>query len=197
MAPGARRGPTTARLLASQLGWSDVHSLRRRTRPALEGLLDLAKAIPFKSARLSVKRAPSRSKCWERIGTSPSQWLRLTFDVGERRPGLVHDETIFVCGDRLCRSGVPGLSAGCQGFCRYDRHRGYGLRSLAIYERAYFGGNRLDLRFLDRTQLRSSGEWSITGDNQYVGDSGRSRKNMRSANIANISQRRMDHLSWV
>ena len=52
---GARRGPTTARLLASQLGMSDVHSLRRRTRPVLEGLLDLAKAIPFKTARLSVK----------------------------------------------------------------------------------------------------------------------------------------------
>jgi hypothetical protein len=61
---------------------------------------------------------------------------------------------------------------------------------------ASFGGNRLDLRFLDRTQLRC-GEWPITGENQYVGDSGRSRKNMRSANIANISQRRMDHVSWV
>jgi hypothetical protein len=114
-----------------------------------------------------------------------------------RRPGLVHDETIFICGDRLCRSGVPGLSAGCQGFCRYDRHREHELHSLAVYERASFGGYRLDLRFLDWTQLRCCGEWSITGENQYVGDSGRSRKNMRSANIANISQRRMDHVSRV
>jgi hypothetical protein len=133
------------------------------------------------------RRAPSRSKCWERIRTSPSQWLRLTFDVGERRPGPVHDETIFVSGNRLCRSGVPGLSAGGQGFCQYDRHRGHELRSLAVYERASLGGDRLDLRFLDRTQLRCCGEWSITGENQYVGDSGRSRKNMRSANIANVS----------
>ena len=36
-------------------GLSDVHSLRRRTRPVLEGLLDLTKAIPFRTARLSVK----------------------------------------------------------------------------------------------------------------------------------------------
>jgi hypothetical protein len=57
-----------------------------------------------------------------------------------------------------------------------------------------FGRNRLDLRLLDRTQLRCSGEWSITGENQYVRDSGRSRKNMRSANIANISRRRVDHV---
>jgi hypothetical protein len=117
--------------------------------------------------------------------------------VGERRPGLVHDETIFVSGNRLCRSGVHGLSAGRQGFCRYDRHRGHELRSLAVYERASFGGNRLDLRFLDRTQLRCCGEWSITGKNQYVGDSGRSRKNMRAANITNLSQRRVEHVSWV
>jgi len=68
---------------------------------------------------------------------------------------------------------------------------------LAGYKRASFGGNRLDFRFLDWTQLRCCGEWSITGENQYVGDSGRSRKNMRSANIANVSQRRMDRISWV
>jgi hypothetical protein len=36
-------------------GLSDVHALRRRTRPVLEGLLDLTKAIPFETARLSVK----------------------------------------------------------------------------------------------------------------------------------------------
>jgi len=51
--------------------------------------------------------------------------------------------------------------------------------------------------FCDWNQLRCCGEWSTTGENQYVGDSGRSRKNMRSANIANISQRGMDHVSWV
>ncbi len=197
MALGARRGPTTARLLASQLGIVGRTLSSAADAAVLEGLLESAKAIPFKTARLSVKARAVTFQMLGRIGTSPSQWLRLTFGVGERRPGLVHDETIFICGDRLCRSGVPGLSAGCQDFCRYDRHRGHELRSLAVYERASFGGNRLDLRFLDRTQLRCCGEWSITGKNQYVGDSGRSRKNMRSANIANISQRRMDHVSWA
>ena len=123
--------------------------------------------------------------------------VELTFGVGERRPDPVHDETIFICGDRVCRSSVPGLSAGCQGFGRYDRHRGNELRSLAVYERASVGGDRLDLRLLDRTQLRCYGERSITGENQYVGDSSRSRKSMRSAHIANISQRRMDDVSWV
>jgi hypothetical protein len=68
---------------------------------------------------------------------------------------------------------------------------------LAGYKRASFGGNRLDFRFLDWTQLRCCGEWLTTGQNSYVGDSSRSRKNMRSANIANISQHRMDHVSWV
>jgi hypothetical protein len=194
---GARRGPTTTvigvaakdcrtyTLFGGGRGrpWRDCRIWRRQ--------------FPSRPLVYWSRRAPSRSKCWERIRTSPSQWLRFTFGVGERRPGLVHDETIFVSGSRLCRSGVPGLSAGCQGFCRYDRHRGHELRSLAVYQRASFGGNRLDLRFLDRTQLRCCGEWSIAGENQYVGDSDRSRKNMRSANIANISQRRVDRVSWV
>jgi hypothetical protein len=160
----------------------------------LEGLLDLAKAFRSRALVYRSRRAPSRFKYWKTIRSS-SKWLRMTFGVGERRPGPVHDEAIFVSGNRLCRSGVPGLSAGGQSFCRYDRHRGHELRSLAIYERASLGGDRLDLRFLDRTQLRCCGEWSITGENQYVGYSGRSRKNMRSANIANISQRRVDHVS--
>jgi hypothetical protein len=36
-----------------------------------------------------------------------------------------------------------------------------------------------------------------TGENRRGGGGGRSRKNMRSANVADISQRRMDHISWV
>ena len=201
---GARHGPTTARLLVSQPGIVGRTLSSAADAVGLGGIAGFNegnslqdRASIGQGARRHVPNAPSRSKCWERIGTSPTQWLRLTFGVGERHPGLVHVETIFICGDRLCRSGVPGLSAGCQGFCRYDRHREHELRSLAVYERASFGGNRLDLRFLDWTQLRRCGEWSITGENQYVGDSGRGRKNMRSANIANISQRRMDHVSWV
>jgi hypothetical protein len=193
---GARRGPTTARLSASQLGIVGRTLSSAADAAGLGGIAGFSEGNSLQDRASIGQGAPSRSRCWERIGTSPSQWLRLTFGVGEA-PGLVHDETIFICGDRLCRSAVPGLSAGCQGFCRYDRHRGHELRSLAVYERASFGGNRLDLRFLDWTQLRCCGEWSITGENQYVGDSGRSRKNMRSANIANVSQRRMERISWV
>jgi hypothetical protein len=60
--PDVRSGLPWAGVATSSLacycrswGWSDVHSLRRRARPVLEGLLDLTKAIPFKTARLSVK----------------------------------------------------------------------------------------------------------------------------------------------
>jgi hypothetical protein len=193
---GARRGPTTARLLASQLGIVGRTLSSAADAAGLGGIAGFSEGNSLQDRSSIGQGAPFRSNCWERI-PSPSQWLRSTFSVGERRPGLVHDETIFVSGNRLCRSGVLGLGAGRQGFCRYDRHRGHELRSLAVYERASFGGNRLDLRFLDRTQLRCCGEWSITGKNQYVGDSGRSRKNMRSANIANLGQRRVDHVSWV
>ena len=45
---GAPR-PIVARFWRRSWGLSDVHSLRRRTRPVLEGLLDLTKAIPFKT----------------------------------------------------------------------------------------------------------------------------------------------------
>jgi hypothetical protein len=37
-------------------------------------------------------------------------------------------------------------------------NRGYELRSLAVYARASIRGNRLDLRFLDGTQLRCCGK---------------------------------------
>ena len=58
-------------------------------------------------------------------------------------------------------------------------------------------GDHLDLRFLDGTQLRCCGERSNTGENRRGGDSERSRKDMCSSNVADISQRRMDHLSWI
>jgi hypothetical protein len=38
---------------------------------------------------------------------------------------------------------------------------------------------------------------SNAGENRRGVDSGRSRKDMRSANVPDISQRGMDHLSWV
>jgi hypothetical protein len=155
--------------------------------------LDLAKAFPSKRSSIG-QCAPSRFKYWEIIRSS-SEWLRLTFGVGERRPGPVHDEAIFVSGSRLCRSGVPGLSAGGQSFCRYDRHRGYELRSLAIYERASLGGDRLDLRFLDRTQLRCRGQWPNSAEDQHVVDHDGSRKGMRSENIPDVGQRRVDDVS--
>jgi hypothetical protein len=75
-----------------------------------------------------------------------------TFRVRARcRDDLVHDKAISVCVDHLWRSGLPGLSAGCQGFYRHGRHREHELRSLAVYERASIGGDRLDSRFLDGT----------------------------------------------
>jgi len=99
------------------------------------------------------------------------------------------DKTSFICGAGLCRSGLPGLSAGCQGFRPHDGNREHELRSLAVHARASIRGNRLDLRFLDGTQLRCCSKWSNTSENRRGGDSGRSRKNMRSANVADISQR--------
>jgi hypothetical protein len=143
---GARHGPTTTRLLA-QLGIVGRTLSSAADAAGLGGIAGFRRQFPSRPLVYRSKRAPSRSKCWERIRTS----LKLTFGLGESCPGLVHDKTIFICGYRLCRSGVPGLSAGCRSFCRYDRHRGHELRSLAVYERASSGGNRLDLWFLDRT----------------------------------------------
>src|ERR1700687_143714 len=64
------------------------------------------------------------------------------------------DKTSLICGASLCRSDLPGLGAECQGFSRHDGNRAHELRSLAVYARASIRGNRLDLRFLDGTQLR-------------------------------------------
>ena len=130
----------------------------------------------------------------------PDGWTYETADFwrsGEGRPELAHDKTSFICGAGRCRAGLPGLSAGCQGFRPHDGNRGHELRSLAVYARASIRGSRLDLRFLDGTQLRCCSKRSNTGENRRGGDSGRSRKDMRSANVADIGQRRMDHLSWV
>ena len=43
------------------------------------------------------------------------------------------------------RSGLPVLSAGCQGFCRHDGNRRHELRSLAVHSSTSIGGNGLDL----------------------------------------------------
>ena len=59
---------------------------------------------------------------------------------------LAHGKTSFICGAGLCRSGLPGLSAGCQGYRRHDGNRGHELRSLAVYARASIRGNRLAAR---------------------------------------------------
>ena len=110
---------------------------------------------------------------------------------------LAHDKASSICGAGLCRSGLPGLGAGFQSFRRHDRNRQHELRSLAIDARASTGGNHLDLRFLDGTELRRRSKRSNAGENQRGGDRGRSRKDMRSANVADLGQRCMDRLSWV
>ena len=84
----------------------------------------------------------------------PSRCGLIRSDAVQGRSDLAHDKTSFDCGTRLCCSGLPGLSAGCQGFRRHDRNREHELRPLAVYARASAGRNHLDLWFLDRTQLR-------------------------------------------
>src|SRR5260370_26946554 len=83
----------------------------------------------------------------------PSRCGLICSDAVEGHPDLAHDETSYDCGTGLCRSGLPGLSAGYQGFGRYDRNRAYELRPLAVYASASIRGYHLGLRFLDGTQL--------------------------------------------
>lgn len=113
---------------------------------------------------------PKRRRCAgsDRRGDHRHQTAALSNDTNDRasrcgliysnavvgRPDLAHDKTSLDCGTRLCRSGLPGLGAGCQGFRRHDRNRAYELRPLAVYTRASVRRNRLDLRLLDGTQLR-------------------------------------------
>jgi hypothetical protein len=51
------------------------------------------------------------------------------------------DATGFDCSACLCRSGLFGLSAGCQDFGRYDRNRTFELRPLAVYASASIRGD--------------------------------------------------------
>ena len=55
MALGARRGPTTARLSASQLGIVGRTLSSAADAAGLGGIAGFSEAIPFKTARLSVK----------------------------------------------------------------------------------------------------------------------------------------------
>ena len=77
-----RRGPTTARLLASQLGIVGRTLSSAADAAGLGGITGLGEGNPLQDRVYRSRRAPSRSKCWERSGRSPSQWLRLTFGVG-------------------------------------------------------------------------------------------------------------------
>jgi hypothetical protein len=107
----------------------------------------------------------------------------------------VDDKAIAICVDHLWRFGLRRFSAGRQGFSRDDWNRKSELRALAVYRRASIGGDGLDSRFLDGTQLRCRGQWSNTAEDQHVVDRGRSRKGMRSEDIPDVGQRRVDDVS--
>jgi len=108
---------------------------------------------------------------------------------------MANGQTSFIGGANLRRSGLPVLSAGCQGFRRHDGNRRHELRSLAVHASASIGGNGLDLWFLDGTQLRCLSERTNRDESRHGSDSGRSQENMRSAPVAGIGQRRVDRLS--
>ena len=108
---------------------------------------------------------------------------------------MANDQTGFIGGARLCRSGLPVLRAGCQGFRRHDGNRGHELRALAVYSSASIGGNNLDLWILDGTQLRCRSKRADRIESRYDSGTGRSQEDMRSASVASIGQRRVDRLS--
>ena len=110
---------------------------------------------------------------------------------------MANGQTSFIGGANLRRSGLPVLSAGCQGFRRHDGNRRHELRSLAVHASASIGGNGLDLWFLDGTQLRCLSERTNRDESRHGSDSGRSQENMRSAPVAGIGQRRVDRLSSI
>ena len=108
---------------------------------------------------------------------------------------MANGQTSFIGGASLRRSGLPVLSAGCQGFRRHDGNRGHELRSLAVYSSTSIGGNHLDLWILDGTQLRCCGERTDRDESRHGGGNRRSQENMRSTPVAGIGQRRVDRLS--
>ena len=85
MALGARRGPTTARLLASQLG------IVGRTLSSAADAAGLGGIAGFNEGNSLQDRAPIGQGARRHVPNAgkesahPSQWLRLTFGVGERR----------------------------------------------------------------------------------------------------------------
>ena len=108
---------------------------------------------------------------------------------------MANDQVSFIDGAGLYSSGLPVLSAGCQGFRRHDGNRGHELRALAVYSSASLGGNNLDLWILDGTQLRCRGKRADRVESRHGRGTGRSQENMRSAPVASIGQRRVDRLS--
>ena len=108
---------------------------------------------------------------------------------------MANGKACFIGGANLRRSGLPVLSAGCQGFRRHDGNRRHELRSLAVYSSTSIGGNDLGLWFLDGTQLRCRSERTNRDESRHGSGSGRSQENMRSAPFAGIGQRRVDRLS--
>ena len=108
---------------------------------------------------------------------------------------MANGQTSFIGGASLRRSGLPVLSAGCQGFRRHDGNRGHELRALAVYPSASIGGNNLDLWILDGTQLRCRSKRADRIESRHGSGTGRSQENMRSAPVASIGQRRVDRLS--
>jgi hypothetical protein len=88
LALGARGGPTLPGCYVRSWGLSDAHSLRRRTRTVLEGLLDLTKAILFKTARLSVKARAVTFQLLRKNQHIPGSVVEIDFwQSGERQPG--------------------------------------------------------------------------------------------------------------
>ncbi len=108
---------------------------------------------------------------------------------------MANGQTSFIGGASLRRSGLPVLSAGCQGFRRHDGNRGHELRSLAVYSSTSIGGNNLDLWILDGAQLRCRSERTDRDESRDGSGNGRSQENMRSAPVAGIGQRRVDRIS--
>ena len=84
---------------------------------------------------------------------------------------MANGQTSFIGGANLRRSGLPVLSAGCQGFRRHDGNRRHELRSLAVHASASIGGNGLDFWFLDGTQLRCLSERTNRDESRHGSDS--------------------------
>ena len=112
-----------------------------------------------------------------------------------RQASIMADDQTGLIGADLCRSGLPVLGAGCQGFRQHDGNREHELRALAVYSSASTGRNNLDLWILDRTQLRCRSKRAGRVEGRYGSGTGRGPEDMRSAPVASIGRRRVDRLS--